>query len=285
MQNLIDFFTRHYHWLLFLLLEVASVVLLFQYNSYQGSVWISSANAVSGKVYEWQSSVEQFFKLKDRAQELALYNMRLEMQLSQVRQELMDLKVDTATADSMMQFVSGNLQLLPAKVVSNTLHRNDNLITIDRGSADGVEPDMGIICGTGLVGAAFLVGSHYTVVLPLLNSRSRVSCAIRGTGYFGYLKWDGKSASEVYMEDVPRHAQLNVGQTVETSGYSDIFPPGITVGYITAIGNSADGLSYSLKIKLATDFGCLRDVGVITDKSFSEKLQLLMVARDSLKTL
>lgn len=282
MQNLIAFFTKNFHWLLFLFLELVCVVLLFRYNSYQGSVWVSSANAVVGKVYEWQSSVGQFFSLEERARQLTDENIALQQQLSHVRQELLDLKGDSALADSMMQDVIGELHLLPAKVVSNSLRRPDNLLTIDHGRADGVLPDMGVVSGTGLVGVVYMAGEHYSVVMPLLNVHSRVSCAIRNHGYFGYMSWDGSSATDAFMEDVPRHAQFDTGEWVETSGYSDIFPPGITIGQITAIGNSADGLSYRLRVKLNTDFSTLREVSIITDDTFPERLQLLKAARDSM---
>ena len=282
MQNLIAFFTKNFHWLLFLFLELVCVVLLFRYNSYQGSVWVSSANAVVGKVYEWQSDIEQFFSLEERARRLTDENIALERQLSRVRQELLDLKGDSALADSMMQDVISELHLLPAKMVSNSLRRPDNLLTVDRGRADGVLPDMGVVSGTGLVGVVYMAGQHYSVVMPLLNVHSRVSCAIRGHGYFGYMAWDGSSATDAFMEDVPRHAQFNTGEWVETSGYSDIFPPGITIGQITSIGNSADGLSYRLRVRLNTDFSRLREVSIITDDTFPERLQLLKAARDSM---
>lgn len=282
MQNLIAFFTKNFHWLLFLFLELVCVVLLFRYNSYQGSVWVSSANAVIGKVYEWKSDVEQFFSLEERARRLTDENIALQRQLNQVREELLDLKGDTAVFDSVAQEVISDLHLLPAKVVSNSLRRPDNLLTVDRGRNDGVMPDMGVVSGTGLVGVVYMAGEHYSVVMPLLNVHSRVSCAIRNHGYFGYMSWDGSSTTDAFMEDVPRHAQFKTGEWVETSGYSDIFPPGITIGQITAIGNSADGLSYRLRVKLNTNFSTLREVSIITDNTFPERLQLLKAARDSM---
>ena len=282
MQNLIAFFTKNFHWLLFLFLELVCVVLLFRYNSYQGSVWVSSANAVIGKVYEWKSDVEQFFSLEERARRLTDENIALQRQLKQVREELLDLKGDTAVFDSVAQEVISELHLLPAKVVSNSLRRPDNLLTVDRGRTNGVMPDMGVVSGTGLVGVVYMVGEHYSVVMPLLNVHSRVSCAIRNHGYFGYMSWDGSSTTDAFMEDVPRHAQFKTGEWVETSGYSDIFPPGITIGQITAIGNSADGLSYRLRVKLNTNFSTLREVSIITDNTFPERLQLLKAARDSM---
>ena len=282
MQNLIAFFTKNFHWLLFLFLELVCVVLLFRYNSYQGSLWVSSANAVVGKVYEWQSGIEQFFSLEERARRLTDENIALQRQLNSAREKLLDLNVDTAAIDSAMQDVVSQLHLLPAKVVGNSLRRPDNLLTIDRGRADGVYPDMGVVSGTGLVGVVFMASNHYSVVMPLLNVHSRVSCAIRNHGYFGYMDWDGQSATDAFMEDVPRHAQFNTGEWVETSGYSDIFPPGITIGQIMAIGNSADGLSYRLRVRLNTDFSRLREVSIITDDTFPERMQLLKAARDSM---
>ena len=167
-------------------------------------------------------------------------------------------------------------------MVANSVDSYDNLITIDRGTADGVEADMGVASGTGLVGVVYLAGTHYSVVIPILNKQSRISCAIRGHDYFGYLTWSGGSPVEAYLEDVPRHAFFRKGDWVETSGYSSIFPPGISVGRITAIYNSTDGLSYRLKIHLSTDFACLRDVYVISDKGIREQRLLMEAAQDSL---
>ena len=282
MQNLLAFLTRYHHWLLFLLLEIASVVLLFRYNSYQGSVWISSANGVAGKVYEWQSQVDQFFHLQERARQLTQRNLELEYELHKARQALLDQGSDSAAIDSMLLASLGNLRMTEARVVSNSVRRRDNLMTIDRGTVDGIRPDMGVVCGTGLVGVVYMASQHYAVVMPVLNIHSRISCAIRDRGYFGYLKWDGRDATEAYMDDVPRHAQFTPGEWIETSGFSTIFPPGITVGRIVSIGNSADGLSYRLRVKLSTDFGCLRDVKVITDETVAERQELLQAARDSM---
>lgn len=282
MHNLLAFFTRYHHWLLFLLLETVSVLLLLRYNNYQGSIWISSANVVTGKLYEWRSEVEQFFQLQQRARDLTQRNIELERELHHARQSLLDLTVDSVTTDSLLQAVSDGLHLLPAKVISSTLKRRNNLLTIDRGSADGIKPDMGVIGGTGLVGVVYMTSQHYSVVMPVLNVHSRISCAIRNRGYFGYLKWDGRNPTEAYMEDVPRHAHFSPGEWVETSGYSAIFPAGITVGKIISIGNSSDGLSYRLRIRLSTDFGCLRDVSVITDEGFAERREILSTARDSM---
>lgn len=283
MKNLLTFVTRYYHWFILLLLEVASGVLLFQYNNYQSSVWFTSANAVVGKVYEWDAAVRSFFSLTRVNEELTLRNFYLERQVTQLRRLYGDLTQDTTVMQRQeLEFLS-QYKLIPAKVVSNTVDKANNLITIDKGSLDGVEKDMGVACGSGVVGVVYLVSSHYSVVIPVLNvTSSRISCAIRGRGYFGYLQWYGGDPSVAYVEDIPRHARFKRGDWVETSGYSAIFPPGVLVGKVTNIYNSPDGLSYRLKVKLTTDFACLRDVCVINDKSISERSRLLEQVQDSL---
>ena len=282
MRNLLEFLSKYYHWLLFAVLEVTSFVLLFQFNSYQGSVWFTSANAVVGKLYELESSIESFFSLTKVNKDLTLRNFYLERQVNQLSRLYYDLTKDTTIAErNELEFLS-RYKLIPAKVVSNSVDRNDNLMTIDRGSKDGVEKDMGVACGNGVVGVVYLVSDHYSVVMPVLNYHSRISCAIRRRGYFGYLKWQGGDANIAYVEDVPRHAKFKRGDWVETSGYSSIVPPGVLVGKIIEVYNSRDGLSYRLKVQLTTDFGNVRDVCVISDKGIAERTRLMEAARDSL---
>lgn len=283
MRNLLEFLAKYNHWFLFVALEVVSAVLLFRYNSYQGSVWVSSANAVTGKVYEWDSAVESFFSLTRINEGLTLRNFYLERQVNQLSRLYGEATGDTAAADREELEALNRYKLIPAKVVSNSLDKVDNLITINRGRVDGVETDMGVACGRGVVGVVYLVSDHYSVVLPVLNSKSRISCAIRGRGYFGYLQWSGGDPATAYVEDIPRHARFKRGDWVETNGYSSIFPPGVLVGKIEQVYNSRDGLSYRLKVRLATDFGNLRDVCVINDKGIAERARLMDAARDSIQ--
>ncbi len=279
MRNLIEFLTKHYHWLLFVLLEAASVVLLFSYNSYQGSVFFSSANVVSGKCYEWSSKVTSYFSLSETNQQLTLRNTQLEQQLNVVKSQLEKTQVDT---NLIRAEVASEYNTITAKVVQNSINKKDNLITIDKGYADGVRKDMGVVSGTGVVGIIYLVGKHYSVALPVLNSRSNISCTIRKRGYFGYLHWQGTDSQYAYVEDVPRHAHYTKGDIIETSGYSSVFPKGITVGKVICTFNSADGLSYRIKIKLATDFANLHDVCIINNKKIIEQTTILQAATDSI---
>lgn len=282
MRNLLDFLKNHYHWLLFILLEVVSGSMLFRYNSYQNSAWLSSANLAVGKIYEVESGLTTFFSMSRANEELTLRNFYLERQLAQMRRLYMEATQDTTVKERQELQMLSKYRLIPAKVVSNSLSERENLITIDKGSSDGVEVDMGVASGNGVVGVVYLTSAHYSVVIPVLNTAmSRISCAIRGRNYFGYLSWDGRDPAVAFVEDIPRHAHFKRGEWIETSGYSSIFPPGVLVGQIEKVFNSADGLSYKLQVRLSTDFGCLRDVCVISDKSIAERVRLMEAARDS----
>ena len=270
MHNLVDFIQRYNHLFIFLLLEVISLVLLFQYNSYQGSVWFSSANAISGQLLSWNAEVESFFSLSKANQELTQRNLYLEQQVRMLSDQLTDASHDSGWAHRDELALLRNIKLIPAKVVGNSLNRHDNLITIDKGEADGVRKDMGVVCGSGVVGIVYLASAHYAVVIPVLNNESNISCRIRGRGYFGYLHWNGGDTRLAYVEDVPRHARFRLYDDVETSGYSSVFPPGILVGKIMHVYNSVDGVSYRLQVRLSTDFGRLRDVCVVDNAPMME---------------
>lgn len=285
MHNLTEFLAKHNHWFVFLVLEVVSMVLLFIYNSYQGSVWFSSANAVTGKVYEWDSAVESFFSLSGVNSQLTQRNAFLEQQVRMLDDSIARLTRSQEAAvtrlSSMVPFQG--CRLIPAKVVANMVNRYDNLITIDKGSADGVKRDMGVVCGMGVVGIVYLVSEHYSIVIPALNSHSNISCTIQRRGYFGYLRWRGGSSQLAYLEDVPRHAHFKLGDNVVTSGYSSVFPPGVMVGKVLHVFNSADGLSYRVQVKLSTDFARLRDVCLVDDSALQERIDLMRAAQDSIK--
>jgi rod shape-determining protein MreC len=217
-------------------------------------------------------------------EELTLRNYYQERQLAQLRRLYTEMTHDTTALERQGLAMMSQFSTIPAKVVSNSVDKSDNIITIDRGRLDGVEKDMGVVCGNGVVGIVYLVSDHYAAVIPVLNvSSSRISCAIRGHGYFGVLRWYGGDAGYAYVEDIPRHARFKRGDWVETNGYSSIFPAGVLVGRIDEVYNSSDGLSYKLKVRLSTDFGRLRDVFVFNDPAIEEQLRIIQSARDSLK--
>lgn len=272
MQRLLDFLKKYSYWFLFLLLEGVSLFMLFRFNAYQKSVWVTSANTVSGKVLEWKSDISAYISLNQINRQLTEKNILLEQQVQLLTEELRKNAIENpyhALPDSL-----GGFDMLAAKIVESSLFKKNNYITINKGEADGVQCEMGVVCGTGVVGIVYATSAHYAIVMPLLNGMSNISCQIRGTDYFGYLRWDGSHPKYANMEDVPSHANIENGMQVETSGFSAVFPEGIKVGEVVKIENSDDGLSYSLQVNLSTDFACLRDVYVLKSPNQSEIKQL-----------
>lgn len=283
MKNLLAFLAKYHHWLLFVLLEVLSLVMLFRFNSYQGSVWFSTANTVAGKFYEGYSEVESFFSLTKLNEQLTQRNMYLEKQVSEMSERLTDLTKDSTYMQRSQLQLLDEYKLIPAKVVTNSLNKRNNLMTLDKGRADGVREDMGVACGNGVVGTVYMVSDHYSVVIPLINTQSNISVTIRRKGYFGHVQWTGGASDLAYVDDIPRHAKFRLGDSIVTSGYSSIFPAGIMVGKILHVYNSTDGLSYRIQMKLSTDFSRLRDVCIIDDTKMQERIQVMRAAKDSLK--
>jgi rod shape-determining protein MreC len=263
-----DFFERitaYVHWALFLLLEVFSGFLLFQYNHYQGSVWFTQANTVAAQVHEWEAEVHSFLRMPAENAALVRRNVILQQKLDVLRHELALVKGDTSIVNRQLSIVNDSMTLIPARIIDNSVRRRDNLLVIDAGSEEGVTPEMGVVSGTGVVGIVSKVRPHYALVMSILNSHSSISCRLRGTEYFGYLKWKGGNPLRASMDDVPRHAHIEKGDVVETSGFSSVFPAGIFLGKVVEIKNSSDGLAYELEIQLGTDLANIRHVNVINN--------------------
>ena len=275
MSDFIERITAYVHWALFLLLEALSGFLLFQYNHYQGSVWFTQANTAAAIVHEWEAKAISYLRMPAENAALAQRNIALQQQLDVMRHELALAKVDSSHTQKMQTEVLEGTTLIPAQIVDNSVRKRDNMLVINAGSDDGVAPEMGVVSGTGVVGIVSAVMPHYALVMSILNSHSSISCRLRGTEYFGYLKWKGGKPLRAYMDDVPRHAQIKKGDVVETSGFSSVFPAGIFLGKVAEINNSSDGLAFELEILLSTDLANIRHVNVIDNHNKAELDSLL----------
>ena len=271
MRNLLNFLLKYNYWFLFILLEVICFVLLFRFNNYQQSVYFTSANVVTGKVYEVSGSVSSYFHLKSVNEDLLDRNMLLEQQIANLENALRERQVDSVIVNSIRNLDNKDYQIFKAHVIRNSLNQADNYITLDKGSSSGIRPEMGVVDGNGVVGIVYKTSPNYSLVISVLNSKSSI---IVGSEYFGYLKWEHGDSRYAYLKDLPRHAEFNLGDTVVTSGYSTVFPAGVMVGTVDDMSDSNDGLSYLLKIKLATDFGKLGDVRVIARTGQMEQQEL-----------
>lgn len=276
MRNLISFIIRNSHWLLAALLVAFSFYLVFSRNPYQRSVYFTSANHVTGWFYSLSNNVASFLSLKVSNQLLLERNAALEGEILALRnriESLMDVdssEVNAFASDSvpMSQFV-----FIPAKVVNFSFSGVNNYITLDKGSSDGIKPDMGVISGGGVVGVIYNVSEKFSVVIPVINSKFRLSAKIKNSENYGSVFWNGKNIGEAQIQELPKHEVFQKGDTVLTS-FSRIFPRNIIIGVVSSEGYSRDDNFNTFNIQLATNFYSLQDVLVIDDTYYEEQKQL-----------
>lgn len=261
-KELLNLIIRHSQWLVFALYVLLSGYLLINNNPYQKHVYLTSANALSASVYKGFSSVTSYFYLRDINEDLQQRNALLEQELLAMREHANDLRLlvpDTAAIPKSVR----QYDFIVARVISNSISSPHNYITLNRGSQDGLRPEMGVVDQNGIVGTIDVVSSHAARVISLLNSDFRLSCKVKGSDSFGSLTWDGKSPYYAMLEEMPRHIKYHRGDTIVTSGYSSVFPEGIIVGTIESDKKEVIDNFISLKIKLTTDFTQLSTVRAI----------------------
>jgi rod shape-determining protein MreC len=221
-------------------------------------------------MYERKNDLTGYFHLRTANDELVRQNVELQMQMDGLRMALKEMGTDSVALERMKADALAGYDIVKARVINSSLIHADNYITLDKGEKDGIRSEMGVVGGEGVVGIVYLTSEHYSVVIPVLNSKSSISCKIRRSDYFGFLKWEGGSSRYAVVKDIPRHSLFSLGDTIVTSGHSTVFPAGIPVGTVENIADSHDGLSYRLQVKLFTDFGRLDNVRVISVKGKDE---------------
>lgn len=263
MRQLLEFFVRHGAWFAFLLFAGISCVMLFRGNPYQQSVFMTSAGAVSSGIYNAANGVTGYFHLRTINDDLQERLSALEMENLSLRRRLQRADemayADTVAPDSALT----PYRFITARVINNSIAHSNNFLTINRGAADGIRPEMGVFDQNGIVGIVNVTGPHTARVISLLNSDLRLSCKVKGSDAFGSLVWDGRSPRQAILEELPRHVEFAIGDTIITSGYSVVFPEGIPVGTVVEQSRDADDNFYSLKVQLLTDFATLSTVRVI----------------------
>ena len=245
-------------------------------KGYQRSVMLSSANGLVGKMYNGSNTVVEFFKLRNANDNLAEENTRLKNQLVSLENKLNAI-TDTTNSDVWKKVrVSpvNEYSFISAKVVRVTTDKLQNYITIDRGKTDGIQPDMGVIGESGVVGIVKNVSANFAVVIPIINPDIRISSKLKKTNYTGPLLWDGKDYRYAYFQDVARHIKLNLGDTLITSGLVPNFPEGIFIGSINDFRIKESDAYFTVQVKLGVDFRTITHVKVIKPENYQEQKAL-----------
>ncbi|MEL1240845.1 rod shape-determining protein MreC [Flavobacterium flavipallidum] len=263
MQQIFNFIFKNSNKLLFLLLLSVSLLLTIQSHSYHKSRIISSANFLTGGVYEKINNITEYLNLKSENDALALENARLKSIIFNTK--------DT-TAIKKPENLKGVLpdDIIVSKVIHNTYNTHENFLTLNSGSNDGVKADMGVINSLGIVGIVDKTSPKYSTVVSILNTKSQINAKIKKSNHFGSLTWDGKSTGFVQLIDVPRLASVRRGDTIVTGGQSVIFPENINIGTVDKVYKEEETNYYVLNIKLFNDMTNLGHVYIIKSKDRDE---------------
>ena len=275
MRALIQFFQKHHVLFLFLILEGIGFMMLIQNNYMQRIKFVTATDAVSGNIYEKISIWRDYLNLREQNKQLQDENTKLRNLYSGVHVvDSFVVPVPLPVPDSIVQEkIEQRYAYLSAKVINNSVNRQFNFITIDRGKKEGIEENMAVIGPDGIVGIVYGVSEHFARVMPVINRNFKVSAKFKKNNHFGSLSWEGQSYRLASMNEISLHIPVSKGDTVVVSGFSGSFPEGITIGIVEKV-EPKDGSFYAIDVLLATDFRKLYYVTVIDDLLKKERQAL-----------
>jgi len=276
MQQIINFFIKNSTKLLFLLLLVISFALVLRTHTFHKSSFISSANGVTGYVYENVNNLKEYMRLKTENDALVLENALLKKQAfnSAVVTDSIPIELPLLTTQEDIYNV------IVAKVIKNEFNTKENYLTIKGGEREGITKDLGVINSNGIVGIIQKSSTKYSTVQSILNAKSKINAKIKGSNHFGTLQWDGKSTGYVQLNDIPRLAELFQGDTIVTGGISDIFPENIPIGTIEKAYTTESSNYFTIEVKLFNDMTNLGYVYVIKNNDIKEIIELEEATRN-----
>ena len=269
MNLIIRFLQRFHSVILFTLLFTAAIVMYVKTSYYQKAQFGRFATKIGGSLDQQFTTIGKYVRLKEQNIALRNENIELKNQIEAYKNALIENKI-TTTTDSLPDKI---YTYKSAQVVKNQTSLQQNFITLNVGLKNGVKQGMGVVCANGIVGIVAATSKNYSSVISLLNTSIKISAKHKKTGAFGSLTWKGINYQRVSLTDIPLHINLQVGDTIVTSGYSAIFPENIPIGSIAKI-ETDEGNVYNLDIKLFVDFKLLNNVYVVNSKHHTERTQI-----------
>ncbi|MFB0937911.1 MAG: rod shape-determining protein MreC [Candidatus Azotimanducaceae bacterium] len=269
MQQIIKFLQKYRYFILFLLLEFIAIAFTIQSHSFHSSKFVNSANSITGGVYKKANLINQFFNLEIENERLLEENTRLKNLLS-----LKPIQLDSTyntIIDTTLYFQRYNY--LGAKIYTNSYSRRNNILMINKGLKDGIQPEMGVETSRGIIGVTKSVSRNYSTVISILNEYSKINVKSLNNDHYGTLTWDGKDYKTAQLQDLPRQARIKIGDTIITGGKSTIFPEGKLVGTIKDF-EIKNNTFKTINITLFNDMSSLSNVNVIKNLHKKEIQQL-----------
>lgn len=268
MRNLLNFLARYNNLIIFLFLEGIAFYILTHDNGYHNSRIVNAVRGVTRGFEKRIYNTKSYLSLREVNEQLAAENIALRNKISQiVKKENSDF-FSVNDSVNKQQYVHTS-----AEVIENSINRQKNYFSINKGINQGIKADMAVVTSNGVAGVIVGCSNNYSVAMSLLNLDFKLSARIKSNGYFGSLSWDGRDYRYAVLSEIPQHVLVSVGDTIETTGYSAIFPEGIMVGTVNDY-EKYGGDFYKISILLSTDLKKLHFVDVIGNMKKTEQLQL-----------
>lgn len=268
MFQLVEFFSRNRNFIFFVLLEVFSFWLIVQSNSYWSATYFNTSNYYVAKILTVSNSIREYSHLRDINENLAQENLKLNGLVARLQQQNPTNAPLGYKPDSLF---AGRFEFKVGKVIVSETSRANNYITIDKGSADGIRPGMGVISSTGVVGKVRSCSEHFSIITSILHSQFMVSSRLVRSGEIGPVRWQSKDPSLISMMDVSRYKKVMMGDSAVTSNFNSVFPPGIMVGTVKSVRIRPDQTFYDIDLNVATDFTSLSYVYVVQNRLQDEQ--------------
>lgn len=266
MRSLLNFFRKYSNVLIFLLLELTAFYLLYNGTSYHNIRLSNGLNSLEASLQKYITRTTDYFSIREENEKLVLENLDLRNSLERITNEGIYQFYEVTDTAHKQQYIYTS-----AEVVNQTVNKQKNFITLNKGTLHGIEPGMAVAGPDGIVGVIVGASKHYSVAMSVLNVDFKLSARFKYTGYFGSLAWNGTSESVASLQEIPHHVEPIEGDTIETSGYSSIFPEGIMIGTVKSVDREA-GDFLNISINLSTDFRRLHDLYVIGNLYKGEKI-------------
>jgi rod shape-determining protein MreC len=268
MRNLLNFLARYNNLIIFLILEGIAFYLLSTRNSYHNSRLVNGVRGITHGIEEKINNTKSYLSLHEINENLAAENVALRNLLAKLTRRESSLFFSVDDSSHKQQYLHSS-----AEVIENSINKQKNFFTINKGESQGIKVDMAVISAYSVAGVIVGCSGNYSVAMSLLNPDFKLSARIKSNGYFGSLSWDGRDYRYAILSDIPQHVLVNVGDTIETTGYSAIFPEGVIVGTVSDY-EKFGGDFYKITILLSTDFKKLHFVDVIGNMKKTEQLEL-----------
>lgn len=286
MGQLLQLIIRNGGFFTFLLVEAFCFYVAVQFNTKQDAIFSHTMRLASADLLERRTKWADYFALEERADSLGKVNGQLMAELALARlaqvpyrDTFFVVRLDTLHyGDSLAwrKIARPQFRFVAGKVIGNTISSANNWIYLNRGSNDGLRPDMGVVTGSGVVGILRHVDANFSAAMSILHRETKISVTLKTQKALGSLVWEGGDPTLMTLRYIPKHFDVKVGDAVVTSGYSELFPKGVPVGTVASVPlpDKENQYFWIMQVRLSQDMSSLGDVYVV-DNIFQTELDSL----------